>query len=733
MFRLLPLLLLIIAFTARAAAPTRGADMNYGPFLCYTVQSSHETTCKGITVSLAAGTNRAAVVFDTDTLRYATAWSGGWLDLTKTHLTTEKGELPPRVAGKVEWSNQPGPGWAKGGSWTDPRTNHIGPLPKEWAHYKGLFRHGSNTVFHYTVDGCEVFDVPGLIESEGFGFFTRTLRIAPNTRPMMLRLRDTACETLPSGAPCPSVVVLEGKDVLPRLNANQIEAAIPPHAEPLTIKFLFVDSEHGQAIPFEHLDRIHAPDLPDVIRGGPALWPQTITTTGKRSADSAAFVVDTVAIPENNPWRSWMRLTALDFFSDGRAAIATWSGDVWIVSGLDDSLQNVKWKRFAAGLFDPLGLKIVRDEIYVLERSQITRLRDLNNDGEADVYENFNNDTAVSPSYHAFAMDLQTDSAGNFYFARAGQRVEPIYPLNGGMVRVSADGSRAELIAHGLRVVNGMAIGPRDEIVCSDNQGNWIPSGRIDWIDAKQPGFYGYVPHAHGLPTNRYVPPLCWIPMAIDNSGGSQVFVTSDKWPASLKNQILHSSYGMASLLVVLWETNSGVAQGGVMKLPLKFDSGIMRPRFNPADGQLYIAGLRGWQTKVARDGALQRVRWTGKPPRMPSALHVRRNGIEITFTDPLDRVSAEDLQNWNVEQWNYLWSDKYGSDDYSVSNPAKKGRDSVEVRRIKLSSDNKSVLLEIAELKPVMQMKIKFALQSADGEKVAWEIYITINRVPAQ
>jgi hypothetical protein len=41
-------------------------------------------------------------------------------------------------------------------------------------------------------------------------------------------------------------------------------------------------------------------------------------------------------------------------------------------------------------------------------------------------------------------------------------------------------------------------------------------------------------------------------------------------------------------------------------------------------------------------------------------------------------------------------------------------------------------VFLEISGLRPVMQMKIKFAIKSADGPPVAWEIYNTINRVPA-
>jgi hypothetical protein len=183
----------------------------------------------------------------------------------------------------------------------------------------------------------------------------------------------------------------------------------------------------------------------------------------------------------------------------------------------------------------------------------------------------------------------------------------------------------------------------------------------------------------------------------------------------------------------VLWETVDGVPQGGVVRLPVKFESGIQRARFNPRDGQLYVAGLKGWQTKGVKDGALQRVRYTGAPLRMPNELHVRRNGIELGFTDSLDRASAEDLQNYSVEQWNYRWTEKYGSDDFSVSDPQKKGHDAVNVRRAKLSPDNKHVLLEIADLQPVMQMKIKFAIKSADGAPVEWEIYNTINRVPSR
>ena len=49
----------------------------------------------------------------------------------------------------------------------------------------------------------------------------------------------------------------------------------------------------------------------------------------------------------------------------------------------------------------------------MLGRDQITRLHDLNGDGEADFYENFNNDCVRSTdNFHEFALDLQTDARG---------------------------------------------------------------------------------------------------------------------------------------------------------------------------------------------------------------------------------------------------------------------------------------------------------------------------------
>jgi len=177
---------------------------------------------------------------------------------------------------------------------------------------------------------------------------------------------------------------------------------------------------------------------------------------------NAAFAVDTLTHPadDQNPWQTWMRFGAFDFFADGqRAAICTWNGDVWLVSGITGELRELKWQRCASGLFQPLGLKIVGDSIYVACRDQICRLHDLNQDGEIDFYENFNNDHQVTEHFHEFAMDLQTDRDGNFYYAKGGRHALPaVVPQHGTLLKVSRDGSRTEIVATGFRAPNGVCV-----------------------------------------------------------------------------------------------------------------------------------------------------------------------------------------------------------------------------------------------------------------------------------
>jgi hypothetical protein len=437
-------------------------------------------------------------------------------------------------------------------------------------------------------------------------------------------------------------------------------------------------------------------------------------------------------VPFENPYKSWMRIGAFDFMPDGRLAVGTWSGDVWLVTINKDFTGEAKWQRIATGLFQALGVKVVDGKIYVHGREGLTRLHDLNGDGETDFYENFNNDIQTTPGFHEFAFDLQTDSKGNFFFAKGGpvnpggSGFQPFSDHAGTILRVSKDGSKLDVYATGVRAPNGISVGPGDVVTTGDNEGTWVPKSYVHIVKPDEFITVASLSHKDNPPTD-YGRHICFFPKDVDNSGGGQAWVTGDQWGLP-KGTLLHMSYGTSSLYGVMHEEVGGIPQGGVYKFPVKFESGTMRARFSPFDGQLYVSGLKGWQSNAVKDGSLQRVRYTGKPVTFPGALNIKPNGVEITFPQPLED-SAADVANYAVKQWNYKWTGGYGSGEYRLD--GKPGSEPVEVKSVKLSEDKKRVFLEMENVQPVMQMEIKLSTKAASGAPIPNRIINTINAVP--
>jgi glucose/arabinose dehydrogenase len=518
-----------------------------------------------------------------------------------------------------------------------------------------------------------------------------------------------------------------GQAKLEIVDKHKIVLRLPAHEKPVSFRVFVGNTPDKQTMQKLVAEAGPIEDLPTMIRGGPGRWKEETVVKGERGEDAWAYTIDTISLPDDNPYGSWMRPGAIDFFADGRAVVCTWSGDVWVASGIDDKLDKITWKRFATGIFEALGVKVVSQKIYVLGRDQITRLHDLNNDGEADFYENFNNDGPTAPSFHSFAMDLHTDPDGNFYYSRGAHRVKEGTPMHGGVIKVARDGSSAEILCQGLREANGISVGPDGTITAADNQGNWVPSSKIDFI--RKGGFYGYV-WAKGDATLTPEKPLCWIPHKEDNSSGGQVWVTSDQW-GPFEGHLLHTAYGSSKLFKVFVQRDGERFQGGVIAFPLEFPSGIMRARFNPKDDQLYVCGLKGWGTNAKTDGSFHRVRYTGKTVTLPKDLHVSKGTIKITFPGEIDPASVKhDVVS--IQQWNYRWTQNYGSKDYLVSDPKKEGRDSVTIKVAKLSEDGRTLILSVPDLKPVMQMSINLGgLKAKDGSRLDGVIYNTINYLP--
>lgn len=725
-------------------------QMDFGPALLWTYQvASNNIAYKGIAIRLDEGPGgisrgHAWMLYDHDTLRLAAAWSGDkFIDWRGIAFDGSHG-THASIVGQKHLVNPPGPGWASPASrsFTDPRLRGLdgkpyGPLPPGWARFKALYLHDHKVVLAYSVGDAEILELPG---AQGAGealVYSRLLNIGKSSRDLSLRLAplDTSIHlSAPAGL---KVQEVDGFSTL----------TIPAAATPLRLQVRF-----GPGLPSAPSlsDPATLPDLIPLTRGGAPRWDKTIPTVGTLGSEHAAFAVDTIPYPahDQNPWRSWMRLTGLDFFRDGRrAAVCTWMGDVWLVTGLDADLQDVKWKRIASGLFQPLGLKIVDDTIYVGCRDQIARLRDLNGDEEIDALECFNNDHQVTEHFHEFAMGLQTDREGNFYYAKSARHALPaLVPHHGTLLKVSRDGSRTDIIAHGFRAANGVCVNDDGTFFVTDQEGHWVPKNRINLV--RPGGFYGNM-FVHSPPASTadsaMEQPLVWITNAKDRSPGELVRVPADRW-GPFAGSLLNISYGTGRIFLVphqhLSTAHSNPAdsvappgkspaslpriQGGVVELPIPdFPTGTMRGRFHPQDGHLYLCGMYAWAGNRQQDGGLYRLRYTGQPAHLPVGLRAARRGLQLTFTDPVHPDAARNVTNYTVSTWTLRRSERYGSAHHDLQ--------VLPVHAAHLSSDRRSVLLEIPNLAPVQSMEIKYQLQASDGAPFAHSIHNTIHFLTAE
>lgn len=450
--------------------------------------------------------------------------------------------------------------------------------------------------------------------------------------------------------------------------------------------------------------------LRDELESTAAQWPQELHTAieyGKANP----YSVDTIRLPVSNPWNAPLFCGGQAFLHDGSALVCTMHGDVWRVSGLiDHTNDKATWRRFASGLHHALGIVADEDGIFVLGRNQITRLHDTNNDGEADYYECFSNAYETSPAGHDFICGLQRDQDGSFYTSSGNQ----------GVVRISPDGQKAEVVGTGFRNPDGIGIHTDGYLTVPCSEGGWTPSSMICEVPLLTPESAGEqaVPYfGFGGPRGGRAPdlPLVYLPRGLDNSSGGQVQVTSNDW-GPLQGTMVHFSFGTGAHFLLLRDVVNGQSQGAVVPLRGEFLSGPHRGRFNPVDGQLYVTGMSGWGSYTPHPGCFQRVRYTGDRVQLPVAFHAFENGIRVTFTEPLDAEVAADVGSHFAQCWNYRYSGAYGSPEYSTRHQGVLGHDVLSIRSVHILANGRSLFLEMPDLQPVNQLHLRMHVADEDA-----------------
>jgi len=667
---------------------------DYGNTLFWTLQVDKGNIAqKGLTVRLDPGPGgvskgNAWMLYEHDTMRVAAIWTGkGFVDWKGIGFDGSHGTHTSIVGEKqFTFSNEP--------AWANPETGDFkdlrmlgrdnlpyGPLPRSWVHFKGLETHDVNPVIRYSVGDCEIRELPRL---NGKDVFERWIYCGPSSKELKLRLDDKQVHVLPASKKPFSFGV--------RYQAGKAEIFELTGVSPIT--------------------------LPILKRS------KILTTQIKTQPAEGAWAVDTFETPEpkENPWQSWMRTSGFDFFEGGKsAAVCTWNGEVWIVDGIDQNQGELKWQLICTGLFQPLGLKILDGKIYVSCRNMIALLRDTNGDRETDVIESFNSDHQVTEHFHEFAMGLQADAEGNLYYAKSARHGKPaLVPHHGTLLKVSKDGLKTEILANGFRAANGVCLNPDGSFMVTDQEGNWTPKNRINWVKPKGKNvFYGNM-WSYDDSTDEsdaaMKQPLCWITNSFDRSPAELLWVPENSAWKTLRGSLLNLSYGEGKIYTVPFETQGEEIQGGMSPLGLKaLTTGLMRGRFSPVDGQLYGCGMFAWAGNRQQPGGFYRIRYTGQPAYQPVSLSTKKGQVTIGFSDALDPKSAADISASEVRAWDLQRTKNYGCKHLNER--------AWTISKAEISADGKTITLEIPELAPTWGMSMKLKLRGAGGEAFEREI----------
>ena len=678
--------------------------------------------------------------FDTDLLRVSAVWQGksvtmsalapvSYLDPAKK--TNEGQDKLPHPDGRVWLANGIYPGWQLGEhpTVTDPREPAPtpaevgrGPLAPELARFEAVRLSPEGVVLEYTVAGARVAEQMRSGKHEGV--VERHFQMAPSDKAVVLVLGQKSKDSATSrelnvsiaGSGMASVSLLKEPEVW--------AVKVLPHTHPIEFAVAFT---FGAAAEPGSLARNQT--KPPQVR-----WPQVLRTKVGKSKLTDAYVLDDVPLPLNNPWKRNVRPTSLDFFQDGRAALGTLDGDVWIINGLAKADGELEWKRFASGLHEPMSIAVRNDEIFVYDRNGIWRLKDSHNSGEADVHELFSNCFAQTAETREFPESMKLAPDGSFVISKGGQQGVNLGKKgtisghlgkdNGKVLRISADGLKSTELGWGFR---GPFIGvhPKTGVVTvSDQEGNYVPTTPLYLLGATSE-YHGHLNASR--PKEKYpapiADPLTWIPHPVNASAVTQAWLVGAKM-GPLNDGLIHFGYTRPEIFQVLLNTRSTKPQAAVVSLSHAIEFPPLNGAVNPVDGQLYMAGFVGWGTTAVRNSGMARLRYTGAPHHLPKEVVPMDKGVLLRFDVELDPERISDSANFSVERWNYVRTFKYGSPHVKLD--GKPGQDWMQIGGVYLSKDSKSIFIGIPDMKPVMQMRVGWSISSVAKNRLDDNAYFT-------
>jgi len=428
-------------------------------------------------------------------------------------------------------------------------------------------------------------------------------------------------------------------------------------------------------------------------------------------AESDFYKIITIPIPEDIE----LEVGGLVTLPNGSIAASTRRGDVWVIENPYASLPAKPFfRQFATGMHELLGLAYRDGSLFAAQRSELTKLTDVNGDGRADRYETVFA-WPLTGNYHEYSFGPKIAADGSmFVTANVGffnpewWRGQSQAPWRGWTMHISLDG-QMEPWATGMRSPCG--IGMIDNaFFYADNQGDWMGSGALVHVEKgdftghpaglvwanrpespvklRQTDIYREVDprltppwsatafKPENLPDEKPKPlfevaeklpgvklPAVWLPHGILGISTSEVIVDETGGTfGPFAGQVFIGDQGQSKIDRVFLEKVKGEYQGVAFAFREGFQSGVLRMCWG-SDGSMFVGQTnRGWGSTGPAPFGLQRLVWNGRIPFEMKAVRAQPDGFDLEFTQPVDKISAADPDHYSVTGFIYKYHPVYGS-----------------------------------------------------------------------
>jgi glucose/arabinose dehydrogenase len=457
------------------------------------------------------------------------------------------------------------------------------------------------------------------------------------------------------------------------------------------------------------------------------------------------YTIFTFPVPEGVV----LEVGALEMLPGARLAVSTRRGEIYLVDNpFTTDPKAVKFTRFAHGLHEVLGLAYRDGWLYVTQRGELSRIKDRDGDGVADVFETVSDLWEINGDYHEYAFGSKFDRDGNLWVALCltGSFTSE-NKFRGMALRVTPDG-RTVPTTSGLRSPGGLGMNADGDMFFTENQGPW--NGACALKHLKPGAFVGHpasfrwydeapalgprpkepqsnsrlMAEAKKIP--ELLPPAVYFPYPKMGQSASGIVcdTTAGKF-GPFPTQMFVGDQSASTVMRVALEKVQGRYQGVCFPFREGFASGNLAMLMTP-DGSLFVGGTsRGWGARGSKPFALQRLNWTGKVPFEVLAMHAVPNGFDLEFTEPVDTKTAGDPQSYRLRTHTYIYQASYGSPEVDETFP--------KIEKAEVSADGRTVRLTLETLEEghIHELHLD-GVRSARGLPLLHkEAYYTLNYLP--